>query len=148
MQPKQARMNRRDQAELIELITTWNKRKRGMIPRGHKLIITLDVAPITPCPIVEVRVAGKSNSAKAPRTAPTKKRAKKLKGDTKTIAAMPLAKLGLSPWVYKKLINSERLKIKTIGNLFGVIDDLDKIPLSARSAKVCRDKLAAAGLVD
>jgi hypothetical protein len=140
----QARMNRRDQSELIELITTWNKKKRGMIPRGHKLIIMLDVAPITPSPIVEVRVLDKTNGKK-----PTAKKSRKKWGDVESTIKMKLEHLGLSPRVYNKITNSERFKIKTIGELHGVIDDLYMIPnFGDQSIKECREKLASAGLVD
>ncbi|MEI7513480.1 MAG: DNA-directed RNA polymerase subunit alpha C-terminal domain-containing protein [bacterium] len=143
----QPRMNRRDQAELIELITTWNKKKRGMIPRGHKLIIMLDVEPITPSSIVEVRVVGKATSTRTSRKTPEKIPAKKLNGNIKAIMEMPLINLDLRTSVFNVLSG---LKIKTIGNLYiWVSARSEELLLTPRfghgSLQECREKLKAQG---
>ena len=145
----QPRMNRRDNAELTELVTNWKSKKRNLVPKGYKLIVWTTMEKIEPSPTVEIRIAGKPNGLKVPRTGPTKKRMRKLKGDVKAIAAMPLAKLDLSTAVYNKIINSGGLATKTIGDLYRRINDLYLIPnFGSRSIKECRDKLAAVGLVD
>lgn len=145
----QPRMTKRDEAELNKLLAGYFKNKRGMFPKGHRPVMWLSCEPVEPLPTVAIRLvdsaAGKTLVVKTT----AKRRTKKLRGDLNTIAAMPLMKLGLSSRIYNKLRSSEKLKIKTIGELHGVIDDVYQIPnFGSRSIKECRDKLAAVGLVD
>jgi hypothetical protein len=142
------RLTARDHAELVAYLTPYFKKKRGMFQKGHVPVVSLSSEPIDALPEVIVRVTDKANGKKPVVKTPTKKSRKKW-GDVESTRKMKLELLGLSTKVYNAVTNAKRFKIKTIGDLHGVIDDLYMIPnFGTKSIKECRDKLAAAGLID
>jgi hypothetical protein len=146
----QPRMNRRDQAELLDLLSPYFKKKRKMFPKGHRPVFWLDSEPIEPVASVVIRLVDRANGKKMPKTTHIKKRAKKPSGDLETIKTLPISELGLKTRTFNCLTKKAK-KIKTIGDLLTLVfkktGDLMQIPEFGVGCLIdCENKLRDMGL--
>jgi len=70
----QARMNRTDTAELTALVTGWMKKKRGLVPKGYKLIFWVGAEKLESTATIEVRVMDRGNGKASSLAKPTSAR--------------------------------------------------------------------------